>query len=324
MPREFKYLYIDTNVYLTFFHFSTDDLEALKKLIQVVKSGDLILFLPIQTKNEFDRNREVKIQDSFSRFKASKLNNEFPIICRSYPEYEDMVKAVKQYDQNKSKILEKLQYDAENMTLAADEVIKELFSHAKLIDTTKEILDSAVMRFNIGNPPGKDKSYGDAVNWESLLRRVDSKKNLYFISEDGDYYSKLNSKNFNAFLINEWEEKKESKLFHFKKLSDFLKECFPDIELVDEDEKELVINSFVRAGSFASAKSTARDLLKYDAFSHSQLTDIATAYLDNNQILNVADEYPLDEVRKKILQPNFKKIEENVRDAFEMIIGWGS
>lgn len=32
-------LYIDTNVYLTFFHFSNEDLKELKKLINLINTG---------------------------------------------------------------------------------------------------------------------------------------------------------------------------------------------------------------------------------------------------------------------------------------------
>lgn len=65
-------LFIDTNIYLTFFHFSSDDLEELKKLIVVIKEGQINLILPDQVIDEFKRNREVKIADALKDLKSKK------------------------------------------------------------------------------------------------------------------------------------------------------------------------------------------------------------------------------------------------------------
>ncbi|WP_264543045.1 MULTISPECIES: PIN domain-containing protein [Flavobacterium] len=201
-------LYIDTNVYLTFYHFSNEDLEELKKLIALINTDNIKLYLPEQTKNEFDRNREVKIADSLDKLRGVKLGNQFPMICHSYDEYDLMKKAIKQFETNKSKLLEKLQHDAESETLLADEVLNQLFSKAEFIETSNEVLNRAILRYDIGNPPGKDKSYGDAINWESLLEDASDYEDLFFISDDKDYYSKLNDKKFNEYLLKEWKEKK--------------------------------------------------------------------------------------------------------------------
>lgn len=312
-------LYIDTNVYLTFFHFSNEDLKELKKLIALINTGNIVLFLPEQTKNEFYRNREVKISDSLDKLSATKLANQFPMICHAYDEYDLMKKAIKEFDKSKSKLLEKLQHDAENSSLLADDVLNQLLSKAVLIETTKEILKSAVTRFEIGNPPGKDKSYGDAINWISLLDRVPKKQDLYFISEDKDYYSKLNENNFNDYLIKEWKELKNSKLIYYKRLSEFFKSLYPDIEISSETEKEIIIKNLSEAYTFANAKSVIGRLLSFDNFSIKQLNEITSAFSTNNQIYWIDTDYVVSTARSSIIEANKDKIDPAIYREYERV-----
>ena len=46
------HFFIDTNAYLSFYHFSGDDLEELKKLGVLIKQKQLTLVVPEQTRNE--------------------------------------------------------------------------------------------------------------------------------------------------------------------------------------------------------------------------------------------------------------------------------
>jgi len=54
------YLFIDTNVFLSFLHYSSDDLEELNKLAVVIRNKKLMLLLPEQVVIEFWRNVSVK------------------------------------------------------------------------------------------------------------------------------------------------------------------------------------------------------------------------------------------------------------------------
>ncbi|GAA4776856.1 PIN domain-containing protein [Flavobacterium hankyongi] len=314
-------LYIDTNVYLTFYHFSNEDLEELKKLIALINTDNIKLYLPEQTKNEFDRNREVKIADSLDKLRGVKLGNQFPMICHSYDEYDLMKKAIKQFETNKSKLLEKLQHDAESETLLADEVLNQLFSKAEFIETSNEVLNRAILRYDIGNPPGKDKSYGDAINWESLLEDASDYEDLFFISDDKDYYSKLNDKKFNEYLLKEWKEKKDSDLHYFKKITDFFKKFYPDIEISSETEKEIIIKNLFEAYSFDNAKSVIRKLRDFDNFSIKQLNDITSAFASNNQIYWIKNDYSVSNARREIIEANKDKIDSVIYKTFEKTFG---
>jgi transposase len=50
-------LFLDTNVFLSFFHFADDDLESLRQLTKLVKDQDVVLLLPEQVRQEFESKR---------------------------------------------------------------------------------------------------------------------------------------------------------------------------------------------------------------------------------------------------------------------------
>jgi predicted nucleic acid-binding protein len=62
-----KTLFIDTNILLSFYHLTSEDLEELRKLIALVGSKRIELVLTQQIKDEFKRNRSAKIADALKR-----------------------------------------------------------------------------------------------------------------------------------------------------------------------------------------------------------------------------------------------------------------
>jgi predicted nucleic acid-binding protein len=51
------YLFIDTNIFLSFYHLSGEDLEELNKLTVLLRKGEVALLLPEQVRDEFYRMR---------------------------------------------------------------------------------------------------------------------------------------------------------------------------------------------------------------------------------------------------------------------------
>jgi hypothetical protein len=310
-------LYLDANVYLTFYHFTKEDLTSLHKLVTFIESGNVVVYVPEQTINEFRRNRETKISDAMGKLRESRLNDSFPRLAFQYEELSAMKYAIREYEQNKNELLQKIQSDAETGTLKADDVINLLFEKATKIETTEEIYAKAIMRFNLGNPPGKQRSYGDALNWESLLAAVPEHEDLHFISEDSDFFSKLNSENFNSFLLNEWKEVKSSELHFYKTLTPFLKNNLPEIEIGSETAKDVVIMNLSAAGSFAKAKEVIYKLRDYDNFSVAQLNSIAEAFASNNQIYSIGNDYVVRQARYEIIEKNAKKIDVELFNKYK-------
>ncbi|WP_198521192.1 PIN domain-containing protein [Janthinobacterium sp. 64] len=67
------HLFVDTNVFLTFYSYTKDDLGQLKKLIENLGDDRIQLHLPQQVLNELERNREPKLKASADQFKKRKL-----------------------------------------------------------------------------------------------------------------------------------------------------------------------------------------------------------------------------------------------------------
>lgn len=77
------HLFIDTNVYLTFFSLDADDLEELKKLRVAIDNDQVYLWLTEQVVDEFERNRESKIAESLRHIKALRPSTSSPAIARN-------------------------------------------------------------------------------------------------------------------------------------------------------------------------------------------------------------------------------------------------
>lgn len=68
-----KNLFIDSNIWLSLYHFTSDDLTQFEKLKDFLDK-DIRLWIPHQVYDEVLRNREAKIQDAFKKFDFQKSN----------------------------------------------------------------------------------------------------------------------------------------------------------------------------------------------------------------------------------------------------------
>lgn len=310
-------LYIDTNAYLTFYHLTSDDLEELKKLKVLIEKGEITLYLPEQTYDEFNRNRDVKIADALMRFKEDKLNNQFPQISKEYEEYGKMREAIKMFDKNKTQLLNKLSEDIFEKNLAADKVIEKLFDKAFFYETTTNLIEISKTRFELGRPPGKNNSYGDAINWETILEIVPKNEDLYFISDDKDFYSKIDQSFFNSYLKDEWFKKKNSQIYYYRRISEFFKDQFPQIKIASEYEKESLLHEFAESGSFATTRNKLNKLSKFDDFSTDQINTFVSACINNIQINWIKSDHDIKVMISKIISLNKDKIDKDLKQQLD-------
>ena len=275
-----KNLFIDTNIWLSLYHFTKDDLGQFNKLKDYIGS-DIRLFIPQQVKDEIRRNRETKLKDAFKRFEINDV--QYPVFCRDYEEYksfsEDFSNIKERYKAWKKKIDE----DILKEKLPADITIKEFFELDGTIPCEKYI-DAAYNRYRIGNPPGKDNKYGDAINWECLLEEVPNGEDLHFISADKDYMSALSDDEFNPFLREEWKEKKASKIIFYKNLVSFLSNHVKGIQLKTEQEKQKLIRQLSESGTFITTHGIIAMLNKHTDWTDAQIEELCTAAENNNQV----------------------------------------
>jgi hypothetical protein len=232
-------------------------------------------------------------------------------LCKDYEEYSHLRQLQKQYEVQHAKLLEKIKKDVSEHTLEADSIIKDLFEDAFKLPTNEQLVSKARLRVDIGNPPGKKGSLGDAINWEALLENTPDEEALYFISDDRDYNSVLDEKNFKEFLLMEWTEKKTSNLLYYRRLSLFFNEHFPDINLASELEKELLIQKLASSKSFAQTHNAISNLTKYTDFTASQINEIIEAVISNNQIYWIIKDSDVNRFVNSVVSGHEDQIDED-------------
>lgn len=188
-------LFIDTNIWLSLYDFSNDNLAQFEKL-KTYKDNKIKLYIPQQVVDEVYRNRDNKLNSTYKDFNLSVPK--FPNFTKTYSEYNELKNKMeiiaKEFNERKNKIHD----DILNNNLSADKTIEEFFNQNSILECSDDIMTKAYNRYNKGNPPGKENSYGDAINWETLLKNI-SDGDLYFITSDKDFISDLSKKDFNYF-----------------------------------------------------------------------------------------------------------------------------
>jgi predicted nucleic acid-binding protein len=313
-------IFIDTNVLLSFYSYQEDDLEELKKLLVMLEQKKLNLYLPQQVIDEFQRNRENKIFESLTKLKDQTLNLKFPQICKFYSEYDELRKLQNEYEQAHTSLINKLLFHIKIEALRPDSILLALIQEGNRIRTSDKIIESARLRRDIGNPPGKDHSLGDAINWESLLLNTPSKQDLHFISGDKDYFSAIDNDLFNPFLLKEWQSRKDSQLFFYKRISTFFKAHFPNIRLAHELEKELLIDAFTKSSSFTQTHDLVDKLADCDEFSNTQLDAIVLASISNSQIRMIINDSDVNELLWYLIEGHEGALEKSNLDKLLSIL----
>ncbi len=306
-------IFIDTNVYLTFFHYSDEDLEELKKLIVAIKNRKMTLFVPNQVIDEFNRNREEKIADSLKTWVSNPIPKRFPQICRENPMlYKKLKDSVKQYEEAQNEVLNETYEKVKTNGFNADSIIKELFKVSKVIPTNNNIYHRAQIRVKLGNPPGKNGSYGDAVNWEALKEGVPANQDLYFITEDGDYLSPVKTVGFSQYLLNEWNRDKKSEIHFYSRISDFFRAHYPDVKLAAELEKDFLIENLRLSGMFKYTHECVARLSAIEEFTSTQLNTLLKAYIENDQVHSIGDDPDIKAFYDSLIKKNISLINNEI------------
>lgn len=277
-------IFIDTNIYLAFFHYTQDDLSQLKKLADLLPTHDVSLYLPEQAEQEFYRNRATKLAESLRQLTGQTWKGQFPQICREYQEYPQIRQMLGLLDKAHSTLIQKIRDDVEQSNLEADHTIAKLFEKASRVESTAEILNAARIRHDCGNPPGKRSSLGDAINWEALLHSVPDTEELFIVSDDSDYRSPVNEERVHPFLEREWRNRKQADLRLYRRLSALFADRLPDIKLRADSEKENLIVKLANSGNFATTHNLIAKLAWYTDFSKTQANDLVEAAIGNSQV----------------------------------------
>ncbi len=316
-------IFLDTNILLNFYHYSKDDLEQLKKLVVVIEEGEVVLHLTDQVIHEYRRNREAKFADAIKHFREEKLTGKFPQICVNYnEEYGKLKQAIDDYKTAKSALERKVLADFASHSLIADKLIQSLIRRAKTIHDSNEILSKARLRHMRGNPPGKNDSLGDAINWECLLQAIEDGEDLHLISNDSDFQSKLNEEALLPYLQYEWSmQKPSSSIFFYPTLTLFFSTHFPQIKLATELKKQLLVQALTRSNSFKRTRQILRKLDLESGFTHDQIREIAKAVTTNGQITRMSEDEDIKQSVKRLLEDNLELLELKYVHAYYQLYG---
>lgn len=279
-------IFLDTNIYLSFYRLSNEDIEKLESLIILINETEEIkLFITSQLIDEFYRNRDMQINDTLKNLKQLWtwwLN--LPTFSKKYSEYQELKDAYKNFQSKRKKFEEKITSDIEKYELPPDEIIEKLFRISERLEKSDDILLKSKNRTELWNPPWKKWSLWDAIHWELLLEYIPNNEDLYFVWIDWDFKSILEKNKINSFLEREWKNNKDSEIFYFENLSTFLSKMFPTIWELDEYRKEKQIEQLWKSWSFNRARQVLWSLLKIWNFTDSQINKIIEYSLSNSQI----------------------------------------
>lgn len=312
-----KNVFIDTNIWLSLYHFTNDDLSQFEKLKDMLgKSINLIV--PRQVYDEITRNREAKIMDALKSFDLKMPK--YPVFCKGYDDFEQLQKELSSIAKKFKDFKCKIEADITSEELPADKTLRTFFSIIDLIPCD-DYIQKAYNRYRIGNPPGKNNKYGDAINWECILDIVPDGEDLYFISADKDYHSLVSDENMNPFLLKEWEDKKDSKVYFYSTLVGFLNAHVKEIQLKVETDKQKLIDELYESDSFASTHGIIASLKKYSGWTEQQVERICSALVNNNQVSwIIEDQDILDFYNTIVAKFNYEELSDcSIKQAIEII-----
>lgn len=310
------------------YHFTNDDLEQFSKLKDLL-GVDVNLLVTTQVVYEVNRNRDSKLNDALSKFTVPQIN--IPAFSKKYDDYSRFKNLYEELKSIYNSWYKTITEDIDEYKTPADLVISKMFDSVSIIPCDDDTLGRAKKRYDIGNPPGKNNSYGDAINWELLLESVPNGEDLYFISSDSDYISKLDKSKMNSFLLREWRDNKHSKIFFYKSLVEFLNEHIKEIKLEHEKNKEELIESLLFSRSFEMTHLAIEGLNHYSEWTEEQVSNLCHAYISNSQVnwiiedadvfdfyYRLLNDYDYEDISDEYIKTMYQKIQELIDNGYPL------
>lgn len=285
------YLFLDANILLSFYALSNADISQLTQLQGVVKNGDIKLMINDQLRDEFQRNREVKIQESFKALRENNFKCQAPAFVKQMPDFLKLQEILSSANKQHAELVKIASELIESRQLEADKVVVDLIDASGVIPTDNNQYLAAYKRFLIGNPPGKKKvTIGDELNWEFLLDKVPNGQDLHLVTLDSDYASPGNSKKANAFILHEWATKNSSDLHFYRDLNDFFKLHIPKIKLANQAKISALISELAGSTNFSSTHEIVAKFPGEPEFNDSQIVELMNIKLNNSQVGWIEDD----------------------------------
>ena len=190
-------IFIDTNIYLDFYRLESR--EAGLAILDKIKKHHNILITGDQIGMEFKKNRQRVILDVYRAMKGpdwSKIS--LPPVLAESRASRSLEKHKKEVNKQAAKLRQRL-FSVLTKPSAYDPVYKTVQQLLKSRgpynlsgdkDIRLEIRELAEKRYKLGYPPKKvgDTSFGDAINWEWIIRcATKSRAGVIIVTRDTDY-----------------------------------------------------------------------------------------------------------------------------------------
>lgn len=230
-------IFIDTNIFLDFYRYNKND--NISNLKDEFKKYFEYFINTKQSYDEFFRNREKTINEFIDTLK-SQINPLYDgNFLSSLNGFEDYYENMKLANKSIKCMIDKcseLIFDFEKDPVYS---LYLLFCH-NIYDRTRDIIDRAIKRKYIGNPPTSNKNTCcDEIIWESILENCHD--DLIIVTRDKTF-----NENYN-FLKNEYNEKNGKKLLIVELISDAIRLIGDDpsnnLEIIEKNillEKEVL------------------------------------------------------------------------------------
>jgi predicted nucleic acid-binding protein len=227
-------VFIDANIYLMFFEAKNEKLSSLSVFRRNMSKKGIELVFPKITYDEILRRipkikaESIKELAGFiprapklpATVRSKKTSTDFDIIVEEYREKIRLISA--EYVESVDKLLAE---------------IDQLFSKAKVPGMSSELLQRAMDRHLLGNPPGKGghNPIGDELEWEILLEYY-QKDDLIIITNDHDWKEYGSEGAISTFLKKEWRQKSGKELQFYSSLGEFVNDKIKPPKPIDEKE----------------------------------------------------------------------------------------
>ena len=252
MAKLKQLLFVDTNIWLDFYRARNDAGLALLKHLEAVSDRLIVTY---QLEMEFKKNRHAAIVEGMRELKApDKIPR--PAIFSDAQATKAINTSLKQTESRVKALKKRLLRAVENPTAhdpvyqACQRVFHKNDSLVLGRDDPKKIgiRRKAFRRFLHGCPPRKtnDTSFGDAFNWEWMVRcAIDENAELVIVSRDSDYGTLIGEKAYiNDHLRQEFSERisNKRKLLLYTRLAEALKHFAVPVSKAEvEAETEIVL-----------------------------------------------------------------------------------
>lgn len=261
-------IYIDTQVYLSYVNSATD-IKSLVKLEKLIRAKRIELILPNQTKNEFYRHLQNRIEDCRDKVKNAVTPFKDPLEFlveqrgKNKKTEESILKKISIVKVSLDKYRAQKSLKFEKRIARVDALTRRLFNISKLIEYGDDTVLRALVRYAKGLPPRKnDDKTGDAIIWETIIHNI-KKGKLIVISKDNDFSDNKDNAVFNKILEKEWMDYTGEGVELYASLGEFLNTIDNVDPISDESinkEKAIILNKetmnvYMPAGSIANVQS---------------------------------------------------------------------